>query len=298
MYIEPVYVNEKMVLNCAAYLFKGVALESETSEGQSSKNKGNLTLGFKFLQELLSPISASAEQQKEKTQITKTARRYTMGGLHMALIDALHDADEIHTLDVKETFDLHGRFVELNVILRPVEFHSLVETLRISTPLIGQLLQNFGEKFNAKVFNQKFKTELSKYEDLLKKILLELEDDYLKSGQLEMLMIDPTTGTQLGIVDIDVSELEVVAVKAKLTDGQFKVIGKISRIIHAGEEMSMVQRSVLSSILQIFENIAVVGGGISQYQSGMNSAKIIAQQFCQLSLPGPAVRVVAMSVCI
>jgi hypothetical protein len=298
MYIEPVYMNEKMVLNCAAYLFKGVALETETSEGQSSKNKGNLSLGFKYLQELLSPISAGAEQQKEKTQTTKTARRYTMGGLHMALIDALRDAKEIHHLDLKRDLETHGNFVELNVILRPVEFHSLVETLRISTPLIGQLLQNFGDKFNAKVFNPKFNKELTKYEELLNKILGELEEDYLKSGQLEMIMIDPKTGAQIGIADIDVSELEAVAVKAKLTDGQFKVIGKISRTIPHGAEMSLVQRSVLSSILQIVEKIAAVGGSISQYHSGMNAAKMIAQEFCQLSLPGPAVRVVAMSVCI
>ena len=72
-YVEPVYLNEKMVLNCAAYVFKGVAMESEVSEGNTEKNKGNLSLGFKFLQDLLSPISASAEQQKEKTIATKTA---------------------------------------------------------------------------------------------------------------------------------------------------------------------------------------------------------------------------------
>jgi len=298
MYIEPVYLNEKMALNCAAYLFKGVALESEVSAGQSSKNKGSLNIGFKFLQDLLSPISASAEQQKETSQTTKTARRYTLGGLHMALIDALRESKEIYTPKLDQPIEAQGKFVELNVILRPIDFHSLLETLKISTPLIAQVLQNFGEKFNQKIFTPKFKTELVKYEELLRKVLSELEDDYLKSGQLEMLMIDPETNNQIGVVDIDVSDLEVVAVKSKLTDGEFHVIGRVSRVISSDGEMSLVQRTVLSSILQIVEKIATVGDGIQQYQSGMTAAKAVAQKFCQLSLPGPAVRVVAMSVCI
>lgn len=298
MYIEPVYLNEKMALNCAAYLFKGVALESEISEGQSSKNKGNLSLGFKFLQDLLSPISASAEQQKEKSQTTKTARRYTLGGLHMVLIDVLRDSKEIYTPKLDQPIEAQGKFVELEVILRSIDFHSLIETLKISTPLIAQILQNFGEKFNQKIFNQKFRADLVKYEELLRKILGELEDDYLKSDQLEMLMIDPETNKQIGVVDIDVSDLEVVAVKSKLTDGQFRVIGRVSRVIPSGGEMSLVQRTVLSSILQIMEKIATVGDGIQQYQSGMKAVKVVAQQFCQMSLSGPAVRVVAMSVCI
>jgi hypothetical protein len=298
MYIEPVYLNEKMVLNCAAYLFKGVAFESEVSEGCASKNKGNLSLGFKFLQDLISPISAGAEQQKEKSHSIKTARRYTMGGLHMALIDALRDSKDIWTPKLDEPIASQDKFVELNVVLRPIDFHSLIETLRISAPLIAQLLQNFGEKFNQKLFTQKFRTELIKYEGLINKILTELEGDYLKSGQLEMIMIDPTSGAQIGVVDIDVSDLEAVSVKSKLTDGQFRVIGRVSRVIKDGEEMSLVQRTVLSSALQIVEKLAGLGTGLEQYQSGMMVAKAVAQKFCQLSLPGPAVRVVAMSVCI
>lgn len=298
MYLEPVYLNEKMVLNCAAYLFKGVSLESEVSEGETSKNKGTLSIGLKFLADLVSPISANAEQQKDKSYTTKTARRYTMGGLHMSLVDTLKETHEIYTPDPNNYQEIRGKFVEINAILRPIDFHSLVETLRIATPLIAQILQNFGEKFNQKIFNKNMKSEIAKYEELLKKIFLQLEEDYLKSGQLEMIMIDPTSGNQIGVVDIDVSEIEPVAVKAKLTDGQFRIIGRVSRSIPHGEEMSLVQRTVLSSILQIIEKIASIGGSIAQYHSGMDSAKTLATQFCQMSLPGPAIRVVAMSVCI
>ena len=30
IFLEPVYLNEKMVLNCAAYVFKGYSSKSET----------------------------------------------------------------------------------------------------------------------------------------------------------------------------------------------------------------------------------------------------------------------------
>jgi hypothetical protein len=297
-YVEPVYLNEKMVLNCAAYVFKGVAMESEVSEGDVSKNKGNLNLGFKFLNDLISPISASAEQQKEKSVATKTARRYTLGGLHMSLVDSLKDSDHLVSLHDIGAADSHKHYVEIDVILKPIDFYSIIEALKVASPLISQVLQNFGEKFNAKVFNKNTKSDLVKYESLILKILSELENDYMKSGQLEMIMIDPASKKQLGVVDIDVSDMEPLAIKAKLTDGRFRVIGRISRHVNETENISLVQRTVLSSALEILEKLVGIGTSINQYREGMGAAKAIAQQVCQLNLPGPAVRIMAMSVCI
>jgi hypothetical protein len=297
-YVEPVYLNEKMVLNCAAYVFKGVAMESEVSEGSTAKNKGNLSLGFKFLQDLLSPISASAEQQKEKTVATKTARRYTLGGLHMSLIDALNENGHLARPPNLESVSSYEHYVEMNVILKPIDFYSIIEALKVAAPLISQLLQNFGDKFNAQVFTKNMKADLVKYEQLITKVLAELESDYLKSGQLEMIMVDPQTGRQLGVVDIDVNDMEPLSVKAKLTDGKFKVIGRISRHVDGTESISLVQRTVLSSALQIIEKLVAASSGIEKYRAGMSAARLVAQQVCQLSLPGPAVRVMAMSICI
>lgn len=297
-YIEPVYLNEKMVLNCAAYVFKGIALESEISEGTIAKNKGNLNLGFKFLQDLISPISASAEQEKQKSVSTKTARRYTLGGLHMALIDALNENGHLSQLGNISAGSSHEHYIEINAVLKPIDFYSIIEALKVASPLITQLLQNFGDKFNAQVFTKATKAELTKYEQLIARVLSELESDYLKSGQLEMIMIDPATNRQIGVVDIDVSDMEPLSIKAKLTDGRFKVIGRISRHVGENESISLVQRTVLSSILAILEKLVAVSSGIEKYRTSMGTVKVLAQQVCQLNLPGPAVRVMAMSVCI
>jgi len=298
-YMEPVYLNEKMVLNCAAYLFKGVAMESEAQEGKKTSGKLNISLGFKFLNELISPVSGGGELAKESTSTTKTARRYTMGGLHMTLIDELNERELInHDFKVSESSS-SSSFVQLDVVLKPVDFYSILEALKISAPLICQVLQNFGEKINQKVFgNKKLKDDIKKYEELIANVLAELEGDYLKSGQLEMLMSCPTTGKQIGVLDVDLADADALSIKAKLTDGRFRVIGRVSRQIGEGETISLVQRTVLSSILSIVEKVVTATDGIHDYQAGMNVARGLAQQVCQLNLSGPAVRVMAMSVCI
>lgn len=298
-YIEPVYLNEKMVLNCAAYLFKGVAMESEEQEGKTTAGKLNINLGFKFLNELISPISGAGELGKELTSSSKTARRYTMGGLHMTLIDELNERYFINRNFTVDEPTENSSFVELDVILKPVDFYSILEALKISAPLICQVLQNFGEKINQKVFaNKKLKEDIRKYEELIANILSELEGDYLKSGQLEMLMSCPVTGRQIGVLDVDVTDIDALSVKAKLTDGRFRVVGRVSRQIGEGDAISLVQRTVLSSILSLVEKVVGMTNGIQEYQAGMNVARGLAQQVCQLNLSGPAVRVMAMSVCI
>ncbi|CAK7057023.1 MAG: hypothetical protein MESAZ_01439 [Saezia sanguinis] len=275
-------------------------MESEISEGNTAKSNGNISIGFKFLQDLLSPISASAEQAKEKTIATKTARRYTLGGLHMSLIDELNERKQLIKNFNPGLAERDEHYVEMNVLLKSIDFYSIIEALKVTAPLISQLLQSFGEKINSQIFTKNIRTDVGKYEQLITKVLSELESDYLKSGQLEMLMLDPKSGRQLGIVDIDVSDMEPLSVKAKLSDGEFKVIGRISRCVNDKENMSLVQRSVLSSAIKIIEKLAAVGrgSGVEKYREEMDKASKVIQKVCQLSLPGPAVRIMAMSICI
>lgn len=300
LYIEPIYLNEKMVLNCAAYLFKGVAMEAEISQSQTSQSKGNLNIGLKFLSELISPISFSGEHSGEKSETSKTARRYTMGGLHMSLIDALIEQKYISKDPDITKPPVRDKFVELDVILKPIDFYSIIETIKVSAPLIVQLLQNFGDKFNPQIFNKNFKADLVKYESLISRVLNDLEGDYLKSGQLEMIMINPETHRQIGVLDVDVNDLDALSVKAKLTDGRFRVIGRVSRHVSSGESISLVQRTILSSVLSILEKFmgATDVDGVEKYKRSMGTARDFAQQICQLSLPGPALRMMAMSICI
>ena len=48
-FLEPVYLNEKMVLNCAAYIFKGYSLESETNDTTQTERRRDGKAGLNFL---------------------------------------------------------------------------------------------------------------------------------------------------------------------------------------------------------------------------------------------------------
>jgi hypothetical protein len=56
-----------------------------------------------------------------------------------------------------------------------------------------------------------------------------------------MIMVHPEyPDRQLGIVDIDVSDSDPASVKARLTDGKFHVIGKVTKYVDQGQTLSLV----------------------------------------------------------
>lgn len=65
-YLEPLYLNEKMVLNAAAYLFKGVSTESEEKTNSSANSKANAKIGFSFLQGLLGKAELGIEGGRKR----------------------------------------------------------------------------------------------------------------------------------------------------------------------------------------------------------------------------------------
>ena len=58
MFLEPIYLNEVMLMNCASYLFKGVSLKAETvsttenTKGIEGQVDGNAEGGLSFLSNL------------------------------------------------------------------------------------------------------------------------------------------------------------------------------------------------------------------------------------------------------
>jgi len=298
-FLEPIFLNEKMVLNTAAYLFKGVMLEEEVTENHTNKKIGKASLGLKFLQDLISPISASGEINSEKITSSKSARIYTLGGLHMSVIDELKKKKQIESVSLNPLSLPKEPFVSLEVILKPVDFYQILEVLSLIKPLIVRLLSDFGTKLNSKIFTKNVLKEIPKYDKLIESLIQSLVDDYLKSKQLEMLMISPETNKTIGIVDIDLLNIEPLEIKAKLNDGQFKIIGKVSRYVEGGDSISLLQRTVLSKIMDIANKLASIDESaekLSNYKKSISKMQPIVEKFIKLNLPGPAIRVIAMSI--
>ncbi len=298
-FLEPIFLNEKMLLNIAAYLFEGVSLNKETINEDTKTNKAKGSLGFKFLQDLISPFSLNAEHENINKEYSKTARIYTLGGLHMSVIDELEKEKYLENISLNSEFPNANSFVKLNVILKPVDYYQIIDVLKLVKPLIVQLIDDFGTQINPNWFNKNTKKEIPKYENLLESIIQSLENDYLNSKQLEMLMIDPNSKNIIGVVDIDLTNINPQEIKAKLNDGQFFVIGKISRVVKKEEKVSMFQRTLLSKIVNLIEDLVSVNNNIKEinnYKKFLQDIQPIIEKFIQLNLKGPAIRVMAMSI--
>ena len=297
-YLEPIYLNEKMLLNCAAYILKGVTLETEHAERDQKSGSANVQIGFKLLSNLISPIDAKLSGELSREVTTKSARRFTVGGLHMSLVDELKNQRILVSGDVINDSLESGNFLDIDAILKPIDLFSIIEAAKIAAPIGSQFLVNFGEGINSNIFNRNLVKKIPDYEKLLSDTLLKLEEDYLSSGQIEMIMIDPKTGEQIGVVDLDVQDDSASSVKARLTDGRFRVIGKVTRSYSKDQKLSLVQRSVLSSVVEIVDKLAEAGGSARNFRSQTAATKTFIEQVCQLEIKGPAIRVAAMSVCV
>ncbi|EJB5293698.1 hypothetical protein G6329_17145 [Vibrio cholerae] len=296
--LEPVFLNEKMMLNTAAYLFKGVELHNEVTKTEAVKKSGSAELGFSFLQTLISPVKLSGDMSKENSTSMKSARIYTLGGLHMSVVNTLYEKELLKDVIFSPLSVPEKNFVGLNVVLKPVDFYQILEVIKLLKPLIFQLISDFGSKLSGSFFNKKVMAEIPKYDKLFESLVSSLENDYLTSKQLEMLMLDPSNNKIVGIVDIDLTDVGHQEIKAKLNDGEFYVIGKVSRHIEEGESMSMLQRSMLSKIMELMGKVVSLteGTNYSSYQRAIEELRPTVEEFIQINLPGPAVRVIAMSV--
>lgn len=294
-YLEPLYLNEKMVLNAAAYLFKGVSAESEEKTNTSANSKANAKIGISFLQGLLGKAELGVEGASSSANEVKTVKRYTLGGLHMTVVDELEENKEIQ--DASDAELEAGQYIKVRAILQPVDIFQLVETLQTSTPLIIQILKHFGTKFG---IEKKLLEEFLKYEKPITQIIEAIEQDYLKSKQLEMLLCHPKTGLAFGVIDLDVTDYDPKEIKAKLTDGEFTVIGKVTKRVEEGESLSLVQRTFLSYAMSVLDKLMAISndmGSFDNYRNSIDSAKPMVEKFCRLAINGPAYRMTAMSVC-
>ncbi len=293
-YLEPLYLNEKMVLNAAAYLFNGVSEESQEINSSSAKTNANAKIGVSFLNGLLGKADLGVSGDSARGEEIRTIKRYTLGGLHMSVIDELTKREDLHGEANEKS---SGVYVKANAILQPVDIYQLTESLQTAAPLIIQILKGFGKNFG---IQQKQLDEYLKYEKPIVQLLEAIEQDYLKSKQLEMVMHDPTTGRPFGVVDIDVTDYDPKEIKAKLTDGSFVIIGKMTKFVKQGQELSLVQRSVLSYAMGVISQLVGATNdhdGFAKYTSSIATAKPFVEKFCKLSINGPAYRLVAMSVC-
>ena len=345
-FLEPVYLNEKMVLNCAAYVFKGYSLESEINDTTQTGHSKVGKAGFNFLERLIS-LGVEAGSNQSSTTENRSARRYTVGGLHMSLIDELHNLRMLHAISPEslgEDLDNSVSYVETLAELRPIDFYALIDTLRIAIPIAEKILisivkplydqhkgvtaggatatpvpESFrpsrkrrGDRSNQAQDMQGEQQSLDKlqlalgetanYATALQGLLEHLQNDYRRSKQVEMVMWSVDNNPRpYGVVDLDLADYEPEELRAKLSGGTYRVVGKVTRNVREGQSINLLQKSVLFSAVSLLNRVIEVQGetdALRQYRQGLAAVRQVLEHFGLLEVPGPALRVAAMSVCI
>ncbi|MFL5758866.1 MAG: hypothetical protein ACJ789_03960 [Thermomicrobiales bacterium] len=309
-FLEPIYVNEKMVLNCAAYLFKGVPFQTETTESSDRSRGIGLSVGIPFLGDLLGAPKLQGGASSSSLLENRSARRYTVGGLHMAVLDELHERKMIHSDSADRMSPQLGigeAYVDIEAVLRTSDYFALIGTLKILGPLVSQIFRDYGDKLFpmgllGSTNPQELRTSVDIYEESVLSLLDKLERDYLTSKQLEMILWSGGEhGRPVGIVDLDVSDYEPNELRSKLSGGKYHVIGKVISTVGRGQSIDLLQKTILSNTIDLIQklmNSQQDQQAIRKARQQIGPIKQLVEQFLRLEIPGPAVRVAAMSVCI
>lgn len=325
-FLEPVYLNETMALNCAAYLFKGFPAEATSTESNEKRREAAVKAGLPFLLDFIGLSGAASQTTREERT---AARKFTIGGLHMNVIDALYEKGMISTLsndltDAKlDQAGLGDKYVHVNAILRASDYYALLDLLSTLGPLLSQLVAEFGEPLAHKLGIQvadwhRLGPEIEKYSESIMLVIEKLGDDYLTSRQLEMVMWTSPT-SRIGVVDLDVSEYDPKELKAKLTGGRYQIFGKVVARAKQNQKLSLLQRTMLFEGADLFTKIKAFSESIetkrrendaeqlddsSTFVSANTQTEELRKQLRELSkivnleIPGPAIRISALSVCI
>ncbi|WP_457921555.1 DUF6414 family protein, partial [Acinetobacter lactucae] len=97
--LEPVYLNEKMLLNCAGYLFDGVETSTNISQSNNDQSTKSVTgsggIGTSGVLEWLAKAEGNLEGKldlQNANNYSKSSTKYlTFGALHMKVLKKLHE---------------------------------------------------------------------------------------------------------------------------------------------------------------------------------------------------------------
>lgn len=320
MFLEPIYLNENMVLNCASYLFGGVVLNKETmtQRGKEKSTNGSLSAGGKLGIDIFSnlvhantDLTAQHQSQNNLTTETKVTSNIALGAIHQSVIEDLEIKDFIFDLSDENlnTYSNNNKYVKIKATLVPVDYFAMLQIFQMVIPQ----LENFFNLFGSSLFGDGIenaesekKQNIIKSFSLISSLVSQLETTYLESNQLEMLLINEETKSTIGVVDIDISSHNANEIKAKLTDGNFVIIGKVTKFANEGESINLLQRSLLSTIIEKIENVLEFidersdGSSESSFSQWLGHKESILPLLNKLfinEVKGKAFRIKAMSVC-
>lgn len=323
-YLEPVFLNDSMLYNSAAYLLEHLNQSEEVIEEISKKASVRAKLFIPFL----GGNELGGEAGRDSMVQHKYTRLINSGALHMELVSKLKENGQLKILDAdriqSEISEGVGEpYVAVKARLVQSDFPSVLNAISIGMPLGAAIMAIVGggestqnpsgnqgggrsNKSNAAKRSNADNDWFTRYRDPILEVAIELERDYFASGTLQLLLAhDGRPGEPFGVVDIDPdSQVPVHALASKLSGGDYWIIGKIVETADSDANISLIQRTVLSRVLPIFDRFASMQAseeGDEAEESPVDKiekALDAVDQLIRIRVQGPAFRISALSVCI
>lgn len=337
MFLEPLYLNESMLLNCASYLFGGVVTNKEktvsNNKDNATRGKANGTassnLGISLFSDLLNAsveLEGEIERKNIQTTETKATSQITLGAIHQSVLEELKSQSLIFNLTHNNMNKCknENKFIKLKATLEPIDYFDILQIFKLIIPQLGNFFELFGTSIFPEDSNNinEQKTKVIDSLSLISDLVKQLEKTYLESNQLEMLMIDEETGLTIGVIDIDLMSSDTNLtkhnpneIKSKLTDGSFIIIGKVTKLVNKDESINLLQRSLLSTInnkLEIIINFFDINmatedvdqdselslTGMQKWNKFKETIMPLLKELFILKISGEAIRMKALSICI
>lgn len=332
-FLEPIYLNTSMVMNAAGYLFGGVATSDERTHTTGREGGGGAKAGLPFLQDI---VGLAAEAKASATLAVREVRELTVGGLHMNVLDELRNQKMLKSMTIQtfEGFELEpGTYVEARVVLKPVEYHSILRLIQVVAPIIGQAASDFPkvrELFDRSAHNSNLLPALTAsanngsrtatraapqpsnsrssnggatvwqhYSEAVRTLADRLEEDFRRSQELEVVLEDPSTGQYFGIAGLSLDGYDIDQLRARITDVEAIVIGKVTRFASYDQTLPLLQQTAVMQLVELVRKlITLTTGQIADFDAKLELATRVVDGVISLRVDGPAIRIATMSVCI
>ena len=283
------YLNQKYALDIMAMMEGGFSqIETQTNtranqENQSHKVAGGIGLSnfFGLIRMSLDSDSMKSGQQGQTTEV-RTEKIHTPNSLFAKMRERLQAESLIRTNDVMGAKT--GEFIEFNLTLQK---NSLIHAIEIVTSLLQ----------TAVIFAQpqavKGKKDHPAKEDSSQGVLKQLEklQEQLNSGDTADLMGIEVRDPEVKIVvTLDRAFLRDSSM-SDLIDGEYTILGKVTRIITKDSEASInllrktslgvVQGTVLDQMMEAFSTMQ---------DSGIKVPEVVTE------IKGPAVQIIPIAI--
>lgn len=259
-YLEPVFLNDSMLYNSAAYLLEHLNQKEEVIEEISKRAGVHAKLFIPFL----GGNGLGGEAGKDSMVQHKYTRSINSGALHMELVSKLKENHQLKILDADHirseiSEGVEEPYVAVKARLVQSDFPSVLNAISIGMPLGEAIMaivgggestqipsgnQGGGRSSNRNAAKRSNADQdwFTRYRGPILEVAKELERDYSASGTLQLLLSrEGRPGEPFGVVGIDPDSQEPVhALASKLSGGDYWIIGKIVETADSDANISLI----------------------------------------------------------